>query len=107
VFAPVRDLGVIVVDEEHDGSFKQDEGVRYHGRDVALVRAQRAGAVCVLGSATPSLESLRGRAPGATSLVTMVERPTGGTLPTVEIIDLQDLPGRRRGDGIGAAGGGA
>ena len=61
VFAPLVELGVIVVDEEHDGSFKQDEGVRYHARDVALVRAQRAGAVCVLGSATPSLESVRAR----------------------------------------------
>src|SRR5262249_19099327 len=57
VFAPVANLGVIVVDEEHDSSFKQEEGVRYNARDVALVRAQRAGAVCVLGSATPSLES--------------------------------------------------
>src|SRR6185436_13877251 len=57
VFAPVRDLGAIVVDEEHDGSFKQEEGVRYHARDVALVRAQRAGAVCLLGSATASMET--------------------------------------------------
>src|SRR5205823_7122862 len=57
VFAPVRALGVVVVDEEHDGSFKQEEGVRYHGRDLALVRAQKAAAVAVLGSATPSLES--------------------------------------------------
>jgi primosomal protein N' (replication factor Y) len=93
VFAPVRDLGIVVVDEEHDGSFKQDEGVRYNGRDLALVRAQQAGAVVVLGSATPSLESFsnaeRGRyqrlllptraAPGA------AERP----LPSVEIIDLR------------------
>src|SRR5688500_6498646 len=55
--ATLEKIGVIVVDEEHDGSFKQDESPRYHGRDVALVRAQRAGAVCVLGSATPSLES--------------------------------------------------
>jgi primosomal protein N' (replication factor Y) len=57
VFAPLANVGVIVVDEEHDGSFKQDEGVRYHARDVAIVRAQRAGAVCVLGTGTPSLES--------------------------------------------------
>jgi primosomal protein N' (replication factor Y) len=89
VFAPVRDLGVIVVDEEHDGSFKQDEGVRYHGRDVALVRAQRAGAVCVLGSATPSLESYAAAVAGRYRLVELVTRPTGGTLPSVEVIDLR------------------
>src|SRR5204862_523899 len=62
VFAPVRALGVVVVDEEHDGSFKQEEGVRYHGRDLAVVRAQKAGAVAVPGSATPSLESYRNAA---------------------------------------------
>ena len=89
VFAPVRDLGIIVVDEEHDGSFKQDEGVRYHGRDVALVRAQRAGAVCVLGSATPSLESYAAAQAGRYRLVTLLARPTGGALPAVEIVDLR------------------
>ncbi|MEZ4400540.1 MAG: primosomal protein N' [Kofleriaceae bacterium] len=89
VFAPVRDLGIIVVDEEHDGSFKQDEGVRYHGRDVALVRAQRAGCVCVLGSATPSLESYAAAQAGRYRLVELFTRPTGGPLPAVEIVDLK------------------
>ena len=89
VFAPVADLGVIVVDEEHDGSFKQDEGVRYHGRDVALVRAQRAGAVTVLGSATPSLESYAAARAGRFRLLVMPSRATGAALPPVEIVDLR------------------
>src|SRR5690606_15010616 len=58
LFAPVHDLGLICVDEEHDGSFKQEDGVRYNARDMALLRAHRARAVCVLGSATPSISSL-------------------------------------------------
>src|SRR5206468_922610 len=57
VFAPLERVGVIIVDEEHDASYKQDESPRYNGRDVAIVRAQRAGALVVLGSATPSMES--------------------------------------------------
>jgi len=89
VFAPVADLGVVVVDEEHDGSFKQDEGVRYHGRDVALVRAQRAGAVCVLGSATPSMESFAAARAGRYTLLSMPTRATGATLPAVEVVDLR------------------
>ena len=89
VFAPLANIGVVVVDEEHDGSFKQDEGVRYHGRDVALVRAQRAGAVCVLGSATPSLESAYHAERGTYARLALTVRPTARPMPTVEIIDLR------------------
>ncbi len=89
VFAPMHDLGVIVVDEEHDGSFKQDEGVRYHGRDVAIVRAQRAGAVCVLGSATPSLESYAHAERGQYKRLSLTVRPTARPMPEVAIIDLR------------------
>jgi primosomal protein N' (replication factor Y) (superfamily II helicase) len=103
VFAPLDNIGVIVVDEEHDGSFKQDESPRYHARDVALVRAQRAGAVCVLGSATPSLESHAHavglahkkadgtvtRAPGQYRRLVLTQRPTARPMPEVQIIDLR------------------
>ncbi|HSN29787.1 MAG TPA: primosomal protein N' [Kofleriaceae bacterium] len=89
VFAPVSDIGVIVVDEEHDGSFKQDEGVRYHARDVALVRAQRAGAVCVLGSATPSLESYAQAERGNYRRLVLTQRPTARPMPEVQIVDLR------------------
>ena len=89
VFAPLADLGVVVVDEEHDGSFKQEEGVRYHARDVALVRAQRARALCILGSATPSLESYHGAETGRLQLLTLGERATARPLPTVELVDLR------------------
>ncbi|RMH39253.1 MAG: primosomal protein N' [Deltaproteobacteria bacterium] len=89
VFAPVDRLGVVVVDEEHDSSFKQEEGVRYHARDVALVRAQRAGAVCILGSATPSLESYRAAATGRHALLELPSRATARPLPEVDIVDLR------------------
>ncbi|HEY1547403.1 MAG TPA: primosomal protein N', partial [Kofleriaceae bacterium] len=89
VFAPLERIGVIVVDEEHDGSFKQEEGVRYHARDVALVRAQRAGAVCVLGSATPSLESFAHARRGTYRLLTLAKRPTARPMPSVDVVDLR------------------
>ncbi|MBA3463414.1 MAG: primosomal protein N' [Deltaproteobacteria bacterium] len=89
VFAPLTGIGVVVVDEEHDGSYKQDEGVRYHARDVAIVRAQRTGAVCVLGSGTPSLESAAHAEKGSYRLLRLTERPMARPMPTVEIIDLR------------------
>jgi len=88
LFAPVQNLGVIVVDEEHDGSFKQEEGFRYQARDMALLRAQRAGAVCVLGSATPSLESFRLCERGKLTKLELKQRATRQALPPVEIVDL-------------------
>jgi primosomal protein N' (replication factor Y) len=90
LFAPVQQLGLIVVDEEHEPSLKQDETPRYHGRDVALLRARAEGAVCVLGSATPSLESRHNADIGKLRRLSLPERVGGaGTLPTVEIVDLK------------------
>ena len=74
VFAPVQNLGLIVVDEEHDGSYKQEETPRYNGRDVAMVRAQAAGACVILGSATPSLESRYNVERGKYTLLELPER---------------------------------
>lgn len=89
VFAPVRDLQVIVTDEEHDGSFKQDDGVRYHARDVGMIRARAVGGLVVLGSATPSLESYKKAHDGAYGLSELNHRPTPRPLPEVEILDLK------------------
>lgn len=89
LFAPVADLGLIVVDEEHDPSFKQDEGFRYHARDMALLRAQYAGAVSVLGSATPSIETYYRANQGGIRLLSLPTRATGAAMPEVEIVDLR------------------
>jgi primosomal protein N' (replication factor Y) len=89
VFAPVRDLGLIVVDEEHDGSYKQEETPRYNGRDVAVVRAQQAGACVVLGSATPSLESRYNVERGKYTLLELPARIEDRPMPLVELIDMR------------------
>jgi len=89
VFAPLADLGAIVVDEEHEATYKQGEAPRYHAREVAIVRAREAGAVCVLGSATPSLESWENARAGKYRLLTLPERVGGGALPRVEVVDLR------------------
>ena len=92
LFAPVHDLGLICVDEEHDGSFKQEEGVRYHARDMALLRAYRAGAVCVLGSATPSLASIALAQAGRLEILKLPARARStAVLPKVEIVDLRQV----------------
>lgn len=88
VFAPVRDLGLIVIDEEHDHSYKQDAAPRYHARDVALRRAHLENAVVVLGSATPSLESWHRAGKGEYSHVFLRARVSGRALPKVEVVDM-------------------
>ncbi|HSB16649.1 MAG TPA: primosomal protein N' [Bryobacteraceae bacterium] len=89
VFAPVRNLGLIVVDEEHDQSYKQEEAPRYNGRDVAVVRGKNAGACVILGSATPSLESRYNTERGKYSLLELPERIEQRPLPRVELIDMR------------------
>ncbi len=89
VFAPVHDLALIIVDEEHDHSYKQEETPRYHARDVAAVRAKAIGATVVLGSATPSLESYNNAQKGKYRLIEMPDRVQARPLPEVEIIDMR------------------
>ncbi|MBN1816305.1 MAG: primosomal protein N' [Sedimentisphaerales bacterium] len=89
VFAPVRDLGLVVVDEEHEPGYKQDTVPRYHGRDVAIKRAQLAGAHCLLGSATPSLESLyNARSLGHYQLLELPKRVMDLPMPAMKLIDM-------------------
>jgi primosomal protein N' (replication factor Y) len=89
LFAPLPDLGVIVVDEEHDGSYKQSDAPRYQARDLAIVRAKALGAVCVLGSATPSLESWSNARSGKFEHLVLPNRVGGASLPKVRVIDLR------------------
>jgi len=89
VFAPVADLALIIVDEEHDSSYKQEETPRYHARDVAVMRAKMANAAVVLGSATPSLESYFNARKNKYTLVELPDRVEQRPLPEVEIIDMR------------------
>lgn len=88
VFAPLENLGIIVVDEEHEPAYKQEEGLRYNGRDVAVLRAQMSGCPIVLGSATPSIVSYSHCRQGKYTLLTMTKRVREQALPSVEIVDL-------------------
>ncbi|MEY2821756.1 MAG: Primosomal protein [Verrucomicrobiota bacterium] len=89
VFAPLPDLRLIVVDEEHEASFKQSETPMYHGRDVAVMRASLLGAACVLGSATPSLETWRNAASGRYVLDSMPARVDDRPMPAFRIVDMR------------------
>jgi primosomal protein N' (replication factor Y) len=89
IFAPLARPGLIVVDEEHDPSFKQQEGFRYSARDLALVRAQRLGIPVVLGSATPSLESLERAATGRSQRLSLPSRAGGARPPSLALVDLR------------------
>jgi len=89
VFAPMANLGLIIVDEEHDSSYKQEETPRYHGRDVAVMRAKFNDAVVILGSATPSLESWANAEKGRYARVEMRARVADRPLPAVELVDMR------------------
>lgn len=89
IFAPLPDVGIIVVDEEHDQSYKQGDTPRYHARDAAVMRAKMNDAVCVLGSATPSIEAYHNTVAGKFARIELLKRATIGALPEVEIIDMR------------------
>ncbi|HEY6106844.1 MAG TPA: primosomal protein N', partial [Anaeromyxobacteraceae bacterium] len=101
IFAPVEDLAVIVVDEEHEQSFKQEDGPAYHARDLAVVRGRLEDAVVILGSATPSLESLENARRGRYRALTLPVRVDDRPMPAVELVNLS---GARRGGRAPAAG---
>lgn len=91
VLAPLENLGLVIVDEEHDGSYKQsDPAPRYHARDLALFRGRQAGCPVVLGSATPSLESYQAALAGKYQLVELKERATAAPLPEVRLVDMRE-----------------
>jgi primosomal protein N' (replication factor Y) (superfamily II helicase) len=92
IFAPVDPLGLVIVDEEHEHSYKQEESPRYHARDVAVVRSKNEGAVVVLGSATPSMESYFNANKGKYRLLKLTKRVTDTRLPIVRVVDLRHQP---------------
>ncbi|MGJ8678286.1 MAG: replication restart helicase PriA [Akkermansiaceae bacterium] len=89
VFAPLTNLGIIIVDEEHEGSYKQDSTPRYHGRDLAVLRAHLEKCAIILGSATPSLESFHNTEKGKYQLLKLEERADGQSMPIIRVIDMR------------------
>ena len=100
IFSPFNDLGLIVVDEEHDASYKQQDGVRYQARDVAIYRAKKANIPIILGSATPALETYANALSGKYRLSTLDRRATDTALPRIELVDLNLQPSN---DGLSPA----
>ena len=100
VFAPVPDLGIIVVDESHESSYKQENSPRYHARDVAVVRAHRLGIPCILGSATPSMESLENARQGRYERLRLDSRVNGRPMAKIEIVDRRSESGGRGSGGL-------
>lgn len=97
LFLPFADLGVIVVDEEHDASYKQEEGVMYHARDMAVLRARMGDIACVLVSATPSLETMTNVQAGKYAYLHLPSRFGGATLPAMQVVDLRrEAPPRQK-----------
>ncbi len=92
VYVPLACPGIIILDEEHDSSFKQQDGFRYHARDVAIKRASMEGIPVVMGSATPSLESWYNAKQGRFGLLTLEQRATAGGLPEIHLLDLENQP---------------
>lgn len=92
IFAPLANLGAIIVDEEHDGAYKQDRSPRYHARDTAVMRARQSGALCVLGSATPSFESYSNALAGKYSLLELPDRIDGAKMPVMRLVLMQESP---------------
>src|SRR5205085_484656 len=95
IFAPLKSLGLIIVDEEHETTYKQEEAPRYHARDVAVVRAKMEKCAVVLGSATPSLESYHNATTGKYELVALTQRVDNQQMPLIRIVDLRQE--RRKG----------
>nr|MBC8525240.1 primosomal protein N' [Chlorobium phaeobacteroides] len=90
IFAPLENVGAIIVDEEHDSAYKQDRTPRYHGRDTAVMRAKLENAICVLGSATPSFESFHNAETGKYNLLRLPERVDGASIPSVKLVPLRE-----------------
>ena len=91
VFAPLENLGIIIVDEEHEGTYKQEEAPRYHARDVAVLRAKQEGCAVVLGSATPSMESWHNCATGSIDCSDS-QRVDDRRMPVIRVLDMRRAP---------------